>query len=79
MMGIGIASLMSVALVASLMYKVTNKKLDRIRHLVEKENTEGIEKFTLDEKQEKFALIKELVGYGKDEEKQAKQDLGLAD
>lgn len=79
MMGIGIASLMSVALVASLMYKVTNRKLDRIRFLVDKENTEGIDKFTLDEKQEKFDLIKELAGYGKEEKKQAKQDLGLAE
>lgn len=69
MMGIGIAILMSIALFGSLMYKVTNKKLDRIRYLVEKEKKEGVIEFTLEEKKEKFTLINELVGYSKEEKK----------
>lgn len=74
LMGIGIALLMSVALFASLKFKVTNKKLDRIRYFIEKEKAEGKVSFTLEEKKEKFKLLDELAGFTK-EEKQAEEAL----
>lgn len=77
MMGIGIAVLMSLALVGSLMYKVTNKNLDRIRYFVDKTEKEGEESFTLEEKKEKFMLIDKLAGYTKAERQIEKEKLEI--
>ncbi|MEG2450459.1 MAG: MFS transporter [Clostridia bacterium] len=52
--------LLTVGYIASMKYKVTNKKLDRIRYFNEKRNASGVESFNLAEQVEFEQLKKEL-------------------
>ncbi|MFA6866645.1 MAG: MFS transporter [Clostridia bacterium] len=60
LMGGAIAILISIALIASFKYKVTNKKLTRIRYFIEKRKAGLLDEMTEEEKSEREALIKEL-------------------
>ena len=62
MMGIAIAVLISFALFSSLKYKVTDKKLARMRYFIEKVKKGGLESLTEDERIEREAMVKELYG-----------------
>lgn len=62
MMGIAIAVLISFALFSSLKYKVTDKKLARMRYFIEKVKQGGLESLTEDERIEREAMVKELYG-----------------
>ena len=62
MMGISIAVMISFALFSSLRYKVTSKKLARIRYFIEKVKSTGLESLTPEENEERNALVAELYG-----------------
>jgi Na+/melibiose symporter-like transporter len=61
LLGISVTVLLSLGFIASLKYKVTNKKLERIRFFVEKRREDGIESLTAEERTEYAQLMKELV------------------
>ena len=58
--GIGIAVCITIALIASLMYRVNNKKLTRARYFIEARRN-GTE-LSVEEEQERTALVHELYG-----------------
>lgn len=60
LMGIAIAVLISIAFVASFKYKVTNKKLIRIRYFTEKQKEGLLEELSEKEKNERQELMDEL-------------------
>lgn len=74
-MGISIAILISIALLASFMYKVDNNKLMRIRRLVDLEKEVGLEGMSAEDKKEKFELTDLLVGYTHKERTEAERTL----
>ena len=61
-LGISVAVFITVAFLASFRYKITDKKLDRARHFIDKVKEEGINSLTEEEVEERNALIKELYG-----------------
>lgn len=61
LLGVSVTVLLSLGFFASLKYKVTNKKLERIRFFVEKRREDGIESLTAEERTEYDGLIKELT------------------
>ena len=62
MMGISIVILIGFALFCSFMFKVTDKKLQRMRYYIEKVKAEGLESLTVAEADERNAMIAELYG-----------------
>ena len=60
MLGISVTLLLGFGFVSSMKYKVTNRKLERIRYFNEKRKNGGVESFTEEEKNEYEALRKEL-------------------
>ena len=58
--GIIVVVMISLAIWASLKYKVTDKKLTRIKYFLEKQRAGENDMLTDEEKAEKDALIKEL-------------------
>ncbi len=62
LMGIAIAVLISIAMIASFKYKVTNKKLERARYFIEANKANELDQLSDEEKSERDALIKELYG-----------------
>ncbi len=61
-LGISVAVFITVAFIASFRYKVTDKKLDRARYFIDKVKEEGIESLTIEEAEERNALVIELYG-----------------
>ena len=61
-MGISIALLISVALFASFRFKVTNKKLHRMRYFIEANKAGKLAELPAEELKERDAMIKELYG-----------------
>ena len=61
-LGISVAVFITVAFIASFRYKVTDKKLDRARYFIDKVKEEGIESLTIEEAEERNALVTELYG-----------------
>lgn len=59
-LAVSVAILLTIGFIASVRYKVTNKKLDRIRYFNEKRNEVGVENFTFEELMEYRQLRKEL-------------------
>ena len=62
MMGISIVILIGFALFCSLQFKVTDKKLQRMRYYIEKVKEGGLQSLTAAETAERNALVKELYG-----------------
>ena len=62
MMGISIVILIGFALFCSFRFKVTDKKLQRMRYYIEKVKAEGLESLTVAEADERNAMIAELYG-----------------
>lgn len=60
LLGISVTVLLSVGFFASAKYKVTDKKLSRIRYFIEKRREAGLESFTEEEMAEYNKLQKEL-------------------
>jgi len=60
LLGISVTVLLSVGFFASVKYKVTDKKLSRIRYFIEKRREAGLESFTEEEMAEYNKLQKEL-------------------
>lgn len=60
-LGISIAVLISVALFASFQFKLTNKKLTRVRYFIEAVKERGVDGLTEEESAERQALIDELA------------------
>ena len=60
LLAVSVTVLITVGFIAACKYKVTDKKLERIRYFVDKRNEVGVEGFTAEEKAEYDALIKEL-------------------
>lgn len=61
-MGISIALLISIALFASFRFKVTNKKLHRMRYFIEANKAGKLAELPAEELKERDAMIKELYG-----------------
>ena len=61
-LGISVAVFITVAFIASFRYKITDKKLDRARYFIDKVKEEGIESLTIEEAEERNALVTELYG-----------------
>lgn len=61
-LGISVAVFITIAFLASFRYKITDKKLVRARHFIDKVKEEGIESLTEEEVEERNTLIKELYG-----------------
>ena len=61
-MGISIAVLISIALFASFRFKVTNKKLHRMRYFIEANKAGKLAELPAEELAEREAMIKELYG-----------------
>ncbi|MFW5779959.1 MAG: MFS transporter [Bacillota bacterium] len=61
MMGGTVALLISLALFASLKYKVSSDRLERIRYFLEFQRADKLDQLSEEEKQEREALIKELA------------------
>ena len=60
MLGVIVVVMISIAIWASLKYKVTDQKLTRIKYFLEKQRAGENDTLTQEEKEEKEALIKEL-------------------
>ncbi len=60
LLAVSVTVLITTGFIASLKYKVTDKKLERIRYFNEKRNEVGVENFTFDELVEYNKLKKEL-------------------
>ena len=61
-LGISVAVFITVAFIASFRYKITDKKLDRARYFIDKVKEKGIESLTIEEAEERNALVTELYG-----------------
>ncbi len=59
-LAVTVAVLLTIGFIAAVRYKVTDKKLERIRYFVDKRNEVGVEGFTEEEKAEYDKLVKEL-------------------
>ncbi len=59
-LAVTVTVLITIGFIAAVRYKVTDKKLERIRYFVDKRNEVGVEGFTAEEKAEYDKLIKEL-------------------
>ncbi len=64
-MGVFIVIFIAVALFASFKFKLTNKKLSRIRYFIDEEKEDGLTTLTKQELAERDALIAELYGKAK--------------
>lgn len=62
MMGISIVILIGFALFCSLQFKVTDKKLQRMRYYIEKVKEGGLQSLTAEETAERNAMVAELYG-----------------
>ncbi len=62
MMGISIVILIGFALLCSLQFKVTDKKLHRMRYFIEKVKAGGLQSLTVAETDERNAMVAELYG-----------------
>lgn len=60
LLAVSVGVLLTIGFIAALRYKVTDKKLERIRYFVDKRNEVGVEGFTAEEKEEYDKLVKEL-------------------
>ena len=67
LLGSSIAILISIAFVASFMYKVNSHKLTRIRYFIERQKAGTLPSMTIEEKQERLALAEELAGFNEEE------------
>lgn len=76
LLGGGVTLLIVLAFVSSLMYKITDKKLARVRYFLDKQRAGENDTLTSEEKAERYALIDELAGISKAEKAAAAQSDG---